>query len=143
MADSTAVSYLDEAFRAFRGYKRMADGALSQVDDREFFHVPDAESNSVALIVKHVAGNLRSRWTDFLTVAGQEVRPSRAQVAGHVLHDQSNAVGLGVWNMEEFFVVELAQRAIGHALVAAKGAEGFVEVGHGGAVGHGASLAEN
>ena len=72
MADSTAASYLDEAFRAFRGYKRMADGALNQLDDREFFHVPDTESNSVALIVKHMAGNLRSRWTDFYASDGEK-----------------------------------------------------------------------
>ena len=79
MPDNTAASYLDEAFRAFRGYKRMGDGALSQLDDKEFFHVPDAESNSVALIVKHVAGNLRSRWTDFLTSDGEKPDRDRDQ----------------------------------------------------------------
>ena len=79
MADNTAASYLDEAFRAFRGYKRMADGALSQLDDREFFHVPDTESNSVALIVKHMAGNLRSRWTDFLASDGEKPDRDRDQ----------------------------------------------------------------
>ncbi len=74
MTDETSVAanYLDEAFRAFRGYKRLADGALCQLNDQEFFHLPDPESNSVALIVKHMTGNLRSRWEDFLTSDGEK-----------------------------------------------------------------------
>lgn len=81
MADdkSISASYLDEVFRAFRGYKRMAEGALSQLSDQEFFHLPDPESNSAALIVKHVAGNLRSRWTDFLTSDGEKPDRNRDQ----------------------------------------------------------------
>jgi hypothetical protein len=76
---SIAARYLDEAFRAFRGYKRMAEGAMSQLTDQEFFHLPDPESNSVALIVKHVAGNLRSRWEDFLTTDGEKPDRNRDQ----------------------------------------------------------------
>ena len=76
---SVAARYLDEAFRAFRGYKRMAEGAMSQLTDQEFFHLPDPESNSVALIVKHVAGNLRSRWEDFLTTDGEKPDRNRDQ----------------------------------------------------------------
>jgi hypothetical protein len=81
MADDSSISasYLDEVFRAFRGYKRMAEGALSQLNDQEFFHLPDPESNSAALIVKHVAGNLRSRWTDFLTSDGEKPDRNRDQ----------------------------------------------------------------
>ena len=81
MADdnSIAASYLDEAFRAFRGYKRLADGALVQLTDQDFFHLPDAESNSVALVVKHMAGNLRSRWEDFLTTDGEKPDRNRDQ----------------------------------------------------------------
>ena len=45
------AAYLEEAFRAFRGYKRMAEGALEQLSDQEFFHLPDTESNSAALLV--------------------------------------------------------------------------------------------
>jgi hypothetical protein len=76
---STAAAYLDECFRAFRGYKRMADGALTQLSDKDFFYLPDPESNSVALIVKHLAGNLRSRWTDFLTTDGEKPDRNRDQ----------------------------------------------------------------
>ena len=81
MADNTSVaaSYLDEAFRAFRGYKRLADGALVQLTDQDFFHLPDPESNSVALVVKHITGNLRSRWEDFLTTDGEKPDRNRDQ----------------------------------------------------------------
>lgn len=81
MADehSFVAAYLDESFRTFRGYKRMADNALAQINDQEFFHVPDPESNSVAIIVKHIAGNLRSRWTDFLTTDGEKPDRDRDQ----------------------------------------------------------------
>lgn len=78
MAETGAV-YLEEAFRGFRGYKRMAEGALTQLSDKEFFHLPDPESNSVALVVKHMAGNLRSRWTDFLTSDGEKPDRNRDQ----------------------------------------------------------------
>jgi Protein of unknown function (DUF1572) len=80
MADnSLGAAYLEEAFRAFRGYKRMAEGALEQLSDQEFFHLPDTESNSAALVVKHVAGNLRSRWTDFLASDGEKPDRNRDQ----------------------------------------------------------------
>ncbi|HEY6304965.1 MAG TPA: DUF1572 family protein [Candidatus Angelobacter sp.] len=82
---SLGAAYLDESFRTFRGYKRMADAALTQLGDREFFHSPDPESNSVALIVKHIAGNLRSRWTDFLTSDGE--KPDRDRDQEFVLAD--------------------------------------------------------
>ncbi len=81
MADENtfAAAYLDEAFRSFRGYKRMADAALEQLSDQDFFHLPDAESNSIALIVQHMAGNLRSRWTSFLTTDGEKPDRNRDQ----------------------------------------------------------------
>jgi hypothetical protein len=76
---SPTAAYLDEAFRSFRGYKRMADGALAQLNDQDFFYLPDPESNSVAVVVKHIAGNLRSRWTDFLTTDGEKPDRNRDQ----------------------------------------------------------------
>jgi uncharacterized damage-inducible protein DinB len=83
--NTIAAAYLEESFRTFRGYKRMADGALAQLTDQDFFHLPDSESNSVALIVKHMAGNLRSRWTDFLTTDGE--KPDRNRDQEFVLAD--------------------------------------------------------
>ncbi len=64
--------YLEDVIAQFRALKRMADRALVQVDDQQYFAQLDAESNSLALIVKHVAGNLISRWTDFLTADGEK-----------------------------------------------------------------------
>jgi uncharacterized protein DUF1572 len=66
------IDYRDEALRQFHGLKKVADRALSQTSDTDFFTALDPESNSIALIVKHVAGNMRSRWTDFLTSDGEK-----------------------------------------------------------------------
>ncbi|HLI64682.1 MAG TPA: DUF1572 family protein [Terriglobales bacterium] len=71
--------YLDEVFRGFRGHKRLAEGAMAQLNEQEFFAQPDPESNSVAIIVKHIAGNLRSRFTDFLTSDGEKPDRHRDQ----------------------------------------------------------------
>ena len=78
MADIGAM-YLEDAFRSLRGHKRLADGAMAQLSDVQFFAVPDPESNSVALIVKHLAGNMRSRFTDFLTSDGEKPDRNRDQ----------------------------------------------------------------
>lgn len=73
MSDDLGARYLDEARRSLRGNKRLAEGALDQVSDEEFFRVlDDGESNSLAVIVKHMAGNARSRFTDFLTTDGEK-----------------------------------------------------------------------
>lgn len=72
MNEQIIQNYLSETIDTFRAYKKMAEKALEQVRDDEFFHAPDEESNSTALIVKHIGGNLRSRWTDFLTSDGEK-----------------------------------------------------------------------
>jgi len=71
MSDFRAL-FIDEVFRSLRGHKRLADTAIAQLSDEQFFAVPDPESNSVAIIVKHLAGNMRSRFTDFLTSDGEK-----------------------------------------------------------------------
>lgn len=68
----TAAHYLDEARRQFRGHKRMGEAAMAQLKDEDFFVRLDPESNSVAILVKHLAGNMRSRFTDFLTSDGEK-----------------------------------------------------------------------
>jgi Protein of unknown function (DUF1572) len=73
MAEDSGTRYLDEARRSLRGNKRLAEGALAQISDEEFFRVLDhGESNSIAVIVKHIAGNARSRFADFLTTDGEK-----------------------------------------------------------------------
>jgi len=81
-----AVHYLDEVRRQFRGYKRLGEGAIAQLKDEELFITLDPESNSVAILVKHLVGNMRSRFTDFLTTDGE--KPDRNR-------DQEFEIGLG------------------------------------------------
>jgi hypothetical protein len=64
--------YLDEIRRQLRGHKRMAEAAMAQLEDKDFFATIDPESNSVAVLAKHIAGNARSRFTDFLTSDGEK-----------------------------------------------------------------------
>ncbi len=64
--------FLDDSLFQLRRLKAQADKAMAQVDDVQFFSLIDADANSIALIVKHVAGNMRSRWTDFLTSDGEK-----------------------------------------------------------------------
>lgn len=91
--------YLDEVFRTLRGHKRLADSAIAQLDDEQFFAVPDPEDNSVALIVKHIAGNLRSRFTDFLTTDGE--KPDRHRDQEFVINDEtSRAHMLAFWEQQ-------------------------------------------
>ena len=64
--------YLDDVLLQLRKYKAMGVAAIGQVDDAALFRRLDPESNSIALVVKHMAGNMRSRWTDFLESDGEK-----------------------------------------------------------------------
>ena len=64
--------YLDDCLRQLRKLKAQADSALAQTTDEHFFALLDPEANSIAVITKHMAGNMRSRWTDFLTSDGEK-----------------------------------------------------------------------
>jgi hypothetical protein len=64
--------YLDDCVSQLRSLKAQADKAIAQIDEAQFFALLDADANSIAMIVKHVAGNMRSRWTDFLTTDGEK-----------------------------------------------------------------------
>jgi hypothetical protein len=64
--------FLAQATAVFQRQKALGERALSQVDDAQLFSTLDAESNSIAVIVKHLHGNMRSRWTDFLTSDGEK-----------------------------------------------------------------------
>jgi hypothetical protein len=77
MTEQIIKNYLSDAIASFRNYKNLAEKALAQVSDEEFFASIDAEANSMAVIVKHIAGNLRSRWTDFLTSDGEKADRNR------------------------------------------------------------------
>lgn len=69
--------YLDDSRKAMRAYKKLAEKALDQLKDDEYFIKLDDESNSVAVVMKHMAGNMFSRWTDFLTTDGEKPNRNR------------------------------------------------------------------
>src|SRR3954466_3008697 len=79
MNDPIARAYLEDSYRAFRGYRRLAEGALEQISDEELFRQIDPEANSIAVLMQHIAGNIRSRWTDFLTSDGEKPDRHRDQ----------------------------------------------------------------
>jgi hypothetical protein len=68
-------NYHSDALESFRNYKKLAERAIEQVSDEEFFALLDPEANSIAVVLKHIAGNLVSRWSDFLTTDGE--KPTR------------------------------------------------------------------
>lgn len=104
MSDFHAL-YIDEVFRSLRGHKRLADGAIAQLSDEQFFAAPDPESNSVAIIVKHLAGNMRSRFTDFLISDGE--KPDRNRDREFVMHsDAKREEVLSSWEQNWQLVFE-------------------------------------
>ena len=72
MALQFTTSYLEDSLTLFRYCKKQAEGAMAQVTDEQLFAALDEEANSIAIVVKHMAGNMRSRWTDFLTSDGEK-----------------------------------------------------------------------
>jgi len=65
-------AFIDATLRELRSLKRAAERAMAQISDEQFFAALDAETNSIAVLVKHMSGNMRSRWTDFLTTDGEK-----------------------------------------------------------------------
>ena len=72
MALELTTSYVTDSISLFRYYKKLAEGAIAQVADEQLTTTLDTEMNSIAIVVKHIAGNMRSRWTDFLESDGEK-----------------------------------------------------------------------
>jgi hypothetical protein len=72
MALQFTTSYIEDSLTLFRYYKKLSDAAMAQATDDQLFAALDGEMNSIAVIVKHMAGNMKSRWTDFLTSDGEK-----------------------------------------------------------------------
>jgi uncharacterized damage-inducible protein DinB len=72
MPHQFTTSYVKDSIDLFRYYKKLAERAMAQCPDEGLFTTLDAESNSIAIVVKHMAGNMRSRWMDFLTTDGEK-----------------------------------------------------------------------
>jgi hypothetical protein len=138
MSEQILQNFLDESISSFRSYKKLAEAAIEQVSDEEFFKAIDAESNNIAAIAKHLSGNLRSRWTDFLTTDGE--KPDRNRDAEFVAENDTRESLTGVWENgwqilfdslesltvedlgktvrirgEDFTVVKAINRALAHA----------------------------
>jgi hypothetical protein len=90
--ESLSQHYLSDALSAFRAYKKLAERALDQLSEEEFFATLDQESNSIAVIMKHIAGNMVSRWTDFLNSDGE--KPDRNRDMEFVIDPETNKATL-------------------------------------------------
>jgi len=77
MPHEFSASYVKDSLAIFRQYKRLADRAVEQMSDEQLYTAIDPESNSIAIIMKHIAGNMRSRWTDFLSSDGEKPNRNR------------------------------------------------------------------
>jgi hypothetical protein len=86
-AEAIVQNYFDDALSSFRAYKKLADKAIAQLKDEEFFVTLDEEANSIAVVMKHMAGNMLSRWTDFLTSDGE--KPNRNRDMEFVIEPQT------------------------------------------------------
>ena len=95
MALKFTNSYLEDSLALFRYYKKLAEGAMEQVTDDQLYAVLDAEMNSIAVVVKHMAGNMRSRWRDFLTSDGE--KPDRRRDTEFVDPPPTRAALMQLW----------------------------------------------
>ena len=95
MALRFTTSYLVDSLDLFRYYKNLAERAMAQVTDQQLLAVLDSEANSIAVIVKHMAGNMRSRWTDFLTSDGE--KPDRHRDSEFEAPPATRDALLAVW----------------------------------------------
>jgi hypothetical protein len=95
MALQFSTSYLQDSLALFRYYKHLAERAMSQVTEEQLFTVLDSEMNSIGILVKHMAGNMQSRWTDFLETDGE--KPSRDRDAEFTDPPATRAALLDMW----------------------------------------------
>ena len=98
--DEITSRCLADLVRTFHNYKTLGDAALSQVADADLHRLVDAEANSIAVIMKHLAGNLRSRFTGFLTTDGEKPdrdRDAEFEVPERVSRDEINVLWEDAW----------------------------------------------
>jgi hypothetical protein len=95
MALKFTTSHLEDSITLFRYYKGLGERAMAQVTDEQLFAALDDEMNSIAIIAKHMAGNMRSRWTDFLTTDGE--KPDRARDTEFVAPPTTREALMAMW----------------------------------------------
>lgn len=96
MALKFTNSYVEDSLELFRYYKRLAESAIAQVADDQLYIALDGDANSIAVTVKHIAGNMRSRWTDFLTSDGE--KPDRNRDSEFVEPPASREALMHIWD---------------------------------------------
>ena len=96
MAHQFSTSYIEDSVSLFHHYKKLTEGAMEQVSDEQIFATLDEEMNSIAIMVKHMAGNMGSRWTDFLTSDGE--KPDRNRDAEFIAPPNTRKELMEVWN---------------------------------------------
>src|SRR6266571_6987667 len=94
-SDDFRSAYLRDIARTYRNYKALGERAMAQVSDADLHTLVDPDSNSIAIIVKHLAGNLRSRFTDFLTTDGE--KPTRNRDAEFEMPDEVSRIEMMHW----------------------------------------------
>ena len=95
MALQFTTSHIRDSIDLFRYYKKLAERAIEQCPDAALAVTLDGDSNSIATIVKHMCGNMRSRWTDFLTTDGE--KPDRHRDTEFETPPQTRAELLAMW----------------------------------------------
>src|SRR6266567_1448086 len=96
MTHKFSTSYVEDSISLFRYYKKLGEGAMEQVTHEQLFATLDDEMNSIAIIVKHMAGNMRSRWTNFLTSDGE--KPDRNRDTEFVAPPATRADLMRIWS---------------------------------------------
>ena len=95
MAHELTTSYLRDSLGLFQYYKRLAERGMEQVSDEQLFAVLDSEMNSIGVTVKHLAGNMRSRWTHFLNSDGE--KPDRKRDSEFEDPPETRAALMKLW----------------------------------------------
>src|SRR5216117_2385183 len=94
------TAYLKDLIQTYRNYKSLGEGGMAQISDADLHTLVDADANSIAIVVKHVAGNLRSRFTDFLTSDGEKPdrnRDAEFEMPEPISRDQILTDWNGAW----------------------------------------------
>lgn len=112
MALQFTTSYLEDTVSLFQSYKNLAERAMAQVTDQQLFAVLDPEMNSIAIIVKHLTGNMRSRWTGFPEADGE--KPDRDRDSEFVNPPAIREELMGTWE-QAWSIVFAALAALSEA----------------------------
>lgn len=92
MNENLGKHYLENSIHEFRKLKDLGDKSFNQIKDEDFFWSPDEESNSIAIIVRHLSGNMISRWTDFLATDGEKKSRKRDEEFERIFYTDKDDV---------------------------------------------------